>query len=119
MGFLRNLFGGLFASSGKGENNVERTLKEVFSEGYRIESNVDVRTLCPEYSNRYSFSFVMYDQVGNVRLVVELLPHNGQNDHWYKEAIVALEKRNIKHVHFFTQFPNEREYVINRIRKAL
>jgi hypothetical protein len=121
MGLLRALFGGLFG--GNSSNNRRGSFDSAVAaatEGFTFKAHVDVRSFCPEYPGRgYSCSYAVYDSIGNVRLVIEVLPHNGEKYADYKSMVAACAKRNVKVVTFYTHLPNEYEYVVNRIRAAL
>ena len=121
MGLLRTLFGVLLGGKPSGNRRGPfDSAVAAATEGFTFKTNVDVRSFCPEYAGRgYSCSYAIYDSTGNVRLVVEVVPHNGEKYADYKSMVAACAKRNVKVVTFYTHLPNEYEYVVNRIRAAL
>ena len=129
MGFLSNLFKGLFggASSSssrprvdeaQGRQNIEDAVRAVFAEGYEIRTHVSVNTI-GEYDTTYSYDYVAYDMEGNAKAAILIIPHNGKGNKSFYNAKKACEDHNIPFIHFYEHMWNEREYVENRIRNSL
>lgn len=115
MGIFQNLF-----ASFKRTSVIEDGVREVFSEPFKVVSNVKRKNICPEYTNRFAVcDYVIYDSTGYVRGVVLIFPHNGQRYLENKEFLNVCDKRNIKVVYFYSHMPNEKDYVVKRIRTLL
>ncbi len=64
------------------------------------------------------YDFVLY-QNGVCVGVIMLTPHNRSNNMAFKNARAAAQNAGVAFINFFTHFPNERGYVIARIRSFL
>lgn len=105
----------------------ESILAEEFGE-YEIAKDVNPMELgwtsAQEYVDVYgqypcrNFDFVLKrdDKIAGVIMVTE---HNGDNRAIHKNAAVTAENHHVPFINFFTQFPNERDYVVTRIKKNI
>ena len=59
------------------------------------------------------------DRINQIRWIIIVLCHNGEKSKDYKQLLEEMRKRKIKVIHFFEQLPNEKEYVIRRIRNLM
>lgn len=127
MGFLGNLFKGLFGGSTSNRRtnededvhlNIKESLNVIFGEGYEVKRNVNVSTL-GEYDTTYDLSYVVYDNEGTAKVAIIVLYHNGQANRNFRNLRKACEENNIPFVHFYNHMWNKRDYVENRIRTAL
>lgn len=93
-------------------------LKNEFSE-FTVQENVNARFLFPLSSEKCRpYTYVLYDY-GKIKAVIMLTEHNGGNTVSFKDAKAACLAAGIPFINFFTHFPNEREYVVNRIRSFI
>lgn len=91
-----------------------RLLKEEFSE-YQIKENISGSEIG---NTERPYEFGLY-KGGGLKAVIVLSEKNKTNNRAYRTAKEAAEKANVAFVNFFTHMPNERSYVIERIKKFL
>jgi hypothetical protein len=117
MGFLSDLFNKGF----KRKTSIDEAVEEVFSEVFTIDKNVNITKYFPDYPRKYGFlcNYVISDHINQIRWIIIVLCHNGEKSKDYKQLLEEMRKRKIKVIHFFEQLPNEKEYVIRRIRNLM
>ncbi len=85
--------------------------------GYEIKRNVSPTTIGGNPVAR-EYTFGLYES-GAPKLFIMLTPHNKYRNRPFIEAKNACESSGIQFMNFFTHFSNEKNYVIDRIKKAL
>lgn len=65
-----------------------------------------------------SYSYGLYRN-GSPKMMIMVTEHNRDNNRAYRYAKQACENAGVPFLNFFTHMPNEKEYVINRIKNAL
>lgn len=104
-------------------------LKNIETLGYKVIPQVNLASIITKQSDsRYNtelfrnIDFGIFDNEYNLLLLIEL------NDSSHKQAIRherdlkvkrSCESAKIKLIFFYTSYPNEEDYIINRILKAL
>ena len=87
-------------------------INEMFS-GYTIREDVPVAELGGE-GRAYDFALLNGTNFAGVIMLVE---HNRDNNRAYKGAREAAEAAGVPFINFYTHMPNERDYVIERIKR--
>ena len=87
-------------------------INENFS-NYTIREDVPVAELGGD-GRAYDFALVSGGQCCGVIMLVE---HNRDNNRAYKGAREAAQAAGVPFINFYTHMPNERDFVINRIRR--
>lgn len=64
----------------------------------------------------YDFALL---QNGACKAVIMLTPHNRDNNAAFKNARASAGRAGVPFINFYTHFPNERSYVVNRIQSFL
>jgi hypothetical protein len=83
--------------------------------GYEIRQDVPVAELGGT-GKPYDFGIYL---AGQPRAVVMLTEHNRDNNAAYRNAKAAAAARGVPFLNFYLHMPNERDYVVNRVRSAL
>ena len=93
-------------------------VKASFGAEYKIVENYEVKNIDPYvYEARpYTLAFFRNEQLV---LTILFTQHNGEKNKYFLNAKRACEVRGIKCLNFFEHFPNQDDYVINRIRENL
>lgn len=103
---------------------------------YEIRKNIAVTELVGDTEDRFKlyndrpeqmykaqwgkpFSFVLYQNNKAVAVIMLGEGHSHNHDVKYLISRMYCHKINIPYINFYTQFPNTRSYVINRINKFL
>ena len=118
MGFLKNLFSG-FKKLGMDEIDV--AVEEIFATNYKVSKGVEIKNIYPDYAYKHGYvcDYVIGDMSGNVRWIIVKLPHNSEKYDDYKQLVELCKNKRVKLINFYMQFPNEKEYVQNRIRRMM
>lgn len=102
-------------------------LKDAFG-GYSIQENVTVEQMgwygekvAIDREGAYPcrpYDFVLY-KYGQPVGIIMVSEHNTDALAKFKNAKETANRNNVPFINFFTHFPNERNYVINRIQTAI
>ena len=84
---------------------------------HRDVSPADLGTLAPGAACR-NLDFCLY-QNGRLCGAVMLTPHNRDNNLAFRNAKQACQAAGVPFINFYSHLPNEREYVVTRIRSML
>ncbi|MDR1801294.1 MAG: hypothetical protein LBQ95_05610 [Lachnospiraceae bacterium] len=102
------------APSQKGKEYFAEILATEFS-SYEIRENVNPAAFGGSGRN---LDFVLHSG-GNLLGAVVLVDHNRDNNKAYKDAKSSCEKAGVAFINFYTHMPNERDFVIYRIKNKL
>lgn len=94
---------------------MESILSTEFSD-YEIRREVPAASLGAV--NARSYSYGMYRNGAPVVMIM-ITEHNKEQNRAFQGAKAACAQSNVKFLNFFTHMPNDRGYVVNRIRQAL
>jgi hypothetical protein len=89
-------------------------LQEKFAQ-YQIKEYVPVAELG---GSGKDYDFGLYEG-GSLRGVIMLTEHNRDNNQAYKGAKAACQAAGLPFINFYLHMPNERGYIINRIKTLL
>lgn len=89
-----------------------------FSAEYEVVENFAVANIDPSVieARPYTLAFFKDNQLV---LTILFTKHNGEKNRYFLNAKRACEVRGIRCLNFFEHFPNQDDYVINRIRENL
>lgn len=91
-------------------------IRENFA-NYEINTNVPSSSLFGKSGARnYSYTLSLS---GKVCACVMLTDHNRDNNVAFKNAKAFCAENNVPFINFYTHFPNEKDYVVERIRQAV
>ena len=97
------------------KETIEEVVSSIFAEGYDIKRNM---SLSGEEDD-YKCSYIIFDSNENLKMIIQVVPHNGQNNRFYYNLRKICEENNIKFVNFYSHMTNEKSYVEERIKAAL
>ena len=102
------------------ESDMPAHFRQIFAEAFAdctVREGLSAQELGWSSEAARPYSFCLYR--GSLRCVVMLTEHNRDNNRLFRNARAACEQAGVPFLNFYTHFPNERSYVIDRIRKAL
>jgi hypothetical protein len=88
--------------------------------GYEVKQGVATDEIVPASAGLgfRPYSYVFYDN-GMAKLAVMITPRFGHESNEFLGAKTACETAGIPFVNFFLHMPNERNYVINRLKQYI
>lgn len=111
------------------ELNFYNKIKELEKEEYKIIPQINLATIITKENKSFqgelfrNIDFAIFDKdFQNILLLIELNDSSHKKNSRIKRDIKVKKicnSANIKLITFYTNFANEKEYVINRIKKAI
>ena len=100
------------------DQKFDQILADEFSglEIVRNASPESVGVSAPHPCKPYNYALL---RNGKIEAVIMLTPHNRDRNSAFLNAKKSALDSNVKFLNFYTHFPNERNYVISRIKNAL
>lgn len=84
---------------------------------YELRENIPVAEF--GLSEDIFYTFGMYQNGTSVLMINVYADRNQYRLKRYRLAKEVAENRGVKHLNFFTHLPNERDYIVNRLRENL
>jgi hypothetical protein len=96
----------------------DELLRDNFAE-YEVKENIHPKTFSETAEKWFrEYTYVLYK--GDKAVVaIMLTPHNRNTTQAFGGAREVAIKAGVKFMNFMTHYPNERDYVVNRIKSAL
>ena len=107
-----------YVSHGKTEEQFVNFVKATFGGEYQIEENYDVRNIDPSVVEARPYTLAFFRN-GQLALTILYTRHNGEKNRYFLNAKGVSLNRGVPCLNFFEHFPNEDEYIVNRIRECL
>ena len=106
------------APMGKTEEQFVNFVKSVFGAEYQIAENYAVTNIEPTVTEARPYTMAFFRD-GRLVLTILFTRHNGEKNRYFLNAKGVSLNRGIPCLNFFEHFPNEDEYIVNRIRECL
>ena len=103
---------------GKTEEQFVNFVKSVFGAEYQIAENYAVTNIEPTVTEARPYTMAFFRD-GRLVLTILFTRHNGEKNRYFLNAKGVSLNRGIPCLNFFEHFPNEDEYIVNRIRECL
>ena len=107
-----------YSSAGKSEEQFVNFVKSVFGSEYQIVDNYEVTNLDPTITEARPYTLAFFRD-NQLILTILYTRHNGEKNKYFLNAKGVSKNRGITCLNFFEHFPNEDEYIVNRIRESL
>lgn len=114
----RNVDGVSYAQQGKTEEQFVNFVKSVFGAEYQIAENYAVTNIEPTVTEARPYTMAFFRD-GRLVLTILFTRHNGEKNRYFLNAKGVSLNRGVPCLNFFEHFPNEDEYIVNRIRESL
>ena len=117
----RQQFGSSYVADepmGKTEEQFVNFVKSVFGAEYQIAENYAVTNIEPTVTEARPYTMAFFRD-GRLVLTILFTRHNGEKNRYFLNAKGVSLNRGIPCLNFFEHFPNEDEYIVNRIRECL
>ncbi|MEA4911179.1 MAG: hypothetical protein VB092_01010 [Oscillospiraceae bacterium] len=92
-------------------------LSEEFS-AYEVKTDVAPAQLGAAAAPARAYDFALY-KGGRAAGVILLTPHNRDRNAAFKNARAAAQKAGVPFINFYEHYPNERSYIVTRIKSFL
>ena len=117
MAYFREILATEFAAYSVRENVAVTDVAGFANDEFQLYKTRPRQAYKAEWGQPYTF---VLEQMGSIKGVVMLGKGNSHNSNVkYLIARMYAKKAGIPYINFYTQMPNERNYVIGRIRKFL
>lgn len=103
------------------QESIEQTMPEILAAcfpAYEVQREVPASAFGWSVSPARPYSYCLYSG-GYLSAVIMLTPHNRDNNAAFRNARAACAENGIPFINFYTHMPNERQYVVERIRSFL
>lgn len=98
------------------KKTIENVVNSLFKgEEYCIRTNMALNG----QEDGYKCSYVIFDEEDNIKMIIQLVPHNGDKNRGYYNLKKVCEVNNIPFVNFYTHMKNDKAYVEERIKSKL
>lgn len=114
----RNVDSVSYAQQGKTEEQFVNFVKSVFGAEYQIAENYAVTNIEPTVTEARPYTMAFFRD-GRLVLTILFTRHNGEKNRYFLNAKGVSLNRGVPCLNFFEHFPNEDEYIVNRIRESL
>ena len=114
----RNVDSVSYAQQGKTEEQFVNFVKSVFGTEYQIAENYAVTNIEPTVTEARPYTMAFFRD-GRLVLTILFTRHNGEKNRYFLNAKGVSLNRGVPCLNFFEHFPNEDEYIVNRIRESL
>ena len=95
---------------------IDDVVTSIFSKGYDVKRDMP---LSGKEDDECRCSYIIFDEEDNIKMMIQVVPHNGNRNRKYYNIKKVCEVNDIKFLTFYTHMPNEKSYVEERIKKAL
>ena len=95
---------------------IDEVVTSLFDVGYDVKRNMP---LSGKDDDECKCSYIIFDDEDNIKMIIQLVTHNGDRNRIYYNIKKVCEVNNIKFLPFYTHMTNERSYVEERIKAAL
>ena len=107
-----------YESVGKTLEQFTSLVKATFGADYEIVENYSPANINEEYVEARAYNMAFFKE-GRLVLTILFTEHNGDRNKYFINAKKACEENGITCLNFYKHFPNEDNYVINRIAESL
>ncbi len=97
------------------KKTIDDVVNYLFKAGYCIRTNMSLNG----QDDGYKCSYVIFDEEDNIKMIIQVVPHNGDKNRGYYNLKKVCEVNNIPFVNFYTHMTNDRAYVEERIKSKL